>query len=74
VADLPASLAGHLDPDHQALVVHSADVTATLGELVGWAERHHLDLAGLEVGPPSLEDAYLAITGQPLAQEPAHHG
>jgi ABC-2 type transport system ATP-binding protein len=74
VADLPASLAGRLDPDHQALVVHSADVTATLRDLVGWAERHHLDLAGLEVGPPTLEEAYLAITGQPLAQEPAYHG
>jgi ABC-2 type transport system ATP-binding protein len=73
-ADLPATLAGHLDPDQRALVVRSADVTATLGELVGWAERHHLDLAGLEVGPPSLEDAYLAITDQQLAQEPAYHG
>lgn len=74
MADLPATLAGHLDPDHQALVVHSADVTATLRDLVGWAERHHLDLAGLEVGPPTLEEADLAITGQPLAQEPAYHG
>ena len=73
-ADLPATLVGHLDPDQRALVVRSADVTATLGELVGWAERHHLDLAGLEVGPPSLEDAYLAITDQQLAQEPAYHG
>jgi ABC-2 type transport system ATP-binding protein len=74
VADLPATLAGHLDPDQRALVVHSANVTAALHELVGWADRHHLDLTGLEVGPPSLEDAYLALTGQPLAQEPAHHG
>jgi ABC-2 type transport system ATP-binding protein len=74
VTDLPAALAGHLDPDQQALVVHSADVTTSLGELVGWAERHHLDLAGLEVGPPSLEDAYLHLTGQQLAQEPAYHG
>jgi ABC-2 type transport system ATP-binding protein len=72
VADLPAALAGDLDPDQHALVVHSADVTATLGDLVGWAQRHHLDLAGLEVGPPSLEDAYLAITGQPLTQEADH--
>jgi ABC-2 type transport system ATP-binding protein len=74
VADLPAALAGHLDPDQRALVVRSADVTVTLRDLVGWAERHHLDLAGLEVGAPSLEDAYLAITGQRLAQEPTHHG
>jgi ABC-2 type transport system ATP-binding protein len=73
-ADLPATLAGHLDPGHRALVVRSADVTAVLGELVGWAERHHLDLTGLEVGPPTLEEAYLAITGQQLTKEPAHHG
>jgi ABC-2 type transport system ATP-binding protein len=71
VTDLPTTLAGHLDPDHHALAVRSADVTATLRDLVGWAQRHHLDLTGLEVGPPTLEDAYLAITGQPLAQE--HH-
>jgi ABC-2 type transport system ATP-binding protein len=74
VTDLPAPLAGHLDFDHRTLLVRSADVTATLGELVGWAGRHRLDLAGLEVGPPSLEDAYLAITGQQFAQEPAYHG
>jgi ABC-2 type transport system ATP-binding protein len=55
-------------------VVRSADVTAVLGELVGWAERHRLDLTGLEVGPPTLEEAYLAITGQQLTKEPAHHG
>jgi ABC-2 type transport system ATP-binding protein len=73
-ADLPAALAGHLDPDHRDLVVHSADVTAVLGELVGWAERHHLDLAGLEVGPPTLEEAYLTVIGQPLTEEPARHG
>jgi ABC-2 type transport system ATP-binding protein len=73
-ADLPATLVGHLDPGHRALVVRSADVTAVLGELVGWAERHHLDLTGLEVGPPTLEEAYLAITGQQLTKEPAHHG
>jgi ABC-2 type transport system ATP-binding protein len=74
VTDLPASLAGHLDPDQQALVVHGAEVTATLRDLVGWAERHRLDLAGLEVGPPTLEDAYLALTGQQPRKEPAHHG
>jgi ABC-2 type transport system ATP-binding protein len=73
-ADLPATLAGHLDPGHRALVVRSADVTAVLGELVGWAERHHLDLTGLEVGPPTLEEAYLHLTGQQLTKEPAHHG
>ena len=40
----------------------SADVTADLAMLVGWARGNSVDLTGLEVGPPSLEDAYLALT------------
>jgi hypothetical protein len=39
-----------------------------LRDLLGWADRHHLDLDGLEVGPPSLEDAYLAAIGAPLTE------
>jgi hypothetical protein len=30
--------------------------------LAGWARRSGVDLTGLEVGSPSLEDAYLALT------------
>jgi ABC-2 type transport system ATP-binding protein len=67
LADLPASLAGHLDRDSHALVLRADDIAAPLRDLLGWAERHHLDLAGLEVGPPSLEDAYLAAIAEPLA-------
>jgi hypothetical protein len=37
-------------------------VTADLAMLVGWARENKVDLTGLEVGPPSLEDAYLALT------------
>src|ERR671923_188149 len=70
VAALPAALAAHLDLDRHALIVPSADVTATVGELVGWAERHHLALPGLEGAPPSREDAYLAVTGPQPAEEP----
>jgi hypothetical protein len=33
-------------------------------DLVAWADQQHLGLAGLEVGPPSLEEAYLSITGE----------
>jgi ABC-2 type transport system ATP-binding protein len=74
LADLPAALAGHLDPGQRELVVRGAEVAATLRDLVGWAERHRLDLTGLEVGPPTLEEAYLAITGHPTTKEPDHHG
>jgi hypothetical protein len=44
------------------LELPSADVTADLALLAGWARENHVDLTGLEVGPPSLEDAYLAFT------------
>jgi ABC-2 type transport system ATP-binding protein len=36
--------------------------TDDLIALVTWARDHHVDLTGLEVSPPSLEDAYLALT------------
>jgi ABC-2 type transport system ATP-binding protein len=60
-ADLPPALAAGADPGGGRLVVRTAEVTAALDGLVGWARRHQLELAGLEVGPPSLEDAYLAL-------------
>jgi hypothetical protein len=53
-------LAGHLDRDELSLP--SDDVTADLALLVGWARQNHVDLTGLEVGSPSLEDAYLTLT------------
>jgi len=71
--DLPENLAAHLDSDGRTLVVPSTNLTTTLGEVVGWAGRHHLDLTGLEVGPPSLEDAYLTAIGQPLEPEISAH-
>jgi ABC-2 type transport system ATP-binding protein len=69
LADLPATLAGHVDRDTNALVVRAEDITVALRDLLAWAGRHHLDLAGLEVGPPSLEDAYLAAIGAPRTPE-----
>jgi ABC-2 type transport system ATP-binding protein len=72
-ANLPESLAGHLDAHRNAITIHTKDVGAALRALLGWAERHHLDLTGLEVGPPSLEEAYLAAIGEPIDLEvPAH--
>ena len=71
LADLPATLAGHVDRDTNALVVRARDITVALRDLLAWADRHHLDLAGLEVGPPSLEDAYLAAIGAPRTPEGA---
>ncbi len=72
IADLPALLAACVQPAEQALRIHTVDVTAHLRELVCWADRNRLDLSGLEVGPPSLEDAYLAIAGHSLAEPDQH--
>jgi ABC-2 type transport system ATP-binding protein len=73
--ELPAALAAHLDPGGNELTLPSADVTADLGALVMWARDNHVDLTGLEVGSPSLEDAYLAITGRQAQEEGAlSHG
>jgi ABC-2 type transport system ATP-binding protein len=66
--DLPATLLPHVDPAGRVLVVRADDPTGPLRDLLGWADQHHLDLSGLEVGPPSLEDAYLAAITQPTQE------
>jgi ABC-2 type transport system ATP-binding protein len=71
LGDLPPTLAAHLDGGTRALVVGAEDITAPLRELLAWADRHQLDLADLEVGPPSLEEAYLAAIGEPVSPEGA---
>jgi ABC-2 type transport system ATP-binding protein len=63
--ELPATLTEHVDPTSRVLVVRADDPTGPLRDLLGWADQHHLDLSGLEVGPPSLEEAYLAAISQP---------
>jgi ABC-2 type transport system ATP-binding protein len=44
------------------------DVTRAVGDLVGWSRSAGVLLAGLTVTQPTLEDAYLALTGS----EPTH--
>jgi ABC-2 type transport system ATP-binding protein len=61
--NLPAGLARHVDTERGELSLPSGDLTADLAELVAWARSSAVDLTGLEVGSPSLEDAYLALTG-----------
>jgi ABC-2 type transport system ATP-binding protein len=60
--ELPAGLAEHVTDG--VLTLPSADVTADLALLTGWARDNLVDLTGLEVGSPSLEDAYLALTSE----------
>jgi ABC-2 type transport system ATP-binding protein len=72
--ELPAALAAHLNSDGTELTLPSADVTADLAMLVMWARDSHVDLTSLEVGSPSLEDAYLAITGRQAQEGVLSHG
>jgi len=71
---LPA-LPGAVNPheveleDDGFLEFESAEPTKTLHELTGWALREGVDLNGLEVQRPSLEDVYLALTGGPSTEE-----
>ncbi len=46
------------------LLVDSADLTEVLGQLLEWAQDNRIDLSGLQVAPPSLEDTYLELTAR----------
>jgi ABC-2 type transport system ATP-binding protein len=53
------------------------DLTATLHRLTGWALEQHVELTGLEVSRPTLEDVYLELTDSPAqatGPEPALQG
>jgi ABC-2 type transport system ATP-binding protein len=67
-AALPSALTQHVA--NNVLTMPSDDVTSDLAMLVGWARENKVDLTGLEVGPPRLEDAYLALT----RETPTHEG
>ena len=43
------------------------DLTATLRRLTGWAMDQHVELTGLEVTRPTLEDVYLELTDSAAA-------
>jgi ABC-2 type transport system ATP-binding protein len=62
---LPAELAGAAErPRHDGVVeLRAADPTRTLHELTSWALAQGVALDELTVTRPSLEDAYLELTG-----------
>jgi ABC-2 type transport system ATP-binding protein len=72
-AGLPASVAGRLKPEGGELVFSSRDVAADLAALLDWAHRYLIDLSALQVGPPSLEDAYLSLTQTPTEETVLTH-
>ena len=58
----PGELAGVADPAGFTTVT-SADPVRDLHRLTGWALENGVELDGLEVTRPSLEDVYLSLTG-----------
>lgn len=66
--DLPLELRRHLDPDERTALATGQSAAPVLVAIVAWACAHRIDLSTLEVGPPTLEDAYLALTGDDQAR------
>jgi ABC-2 type transport system ATP-binding protein len=46
------------------VVVHTKDPTHDLYRITGWAIDHGIEMTGLTVSQPSLEDIYLELTGE----------
>jgi ABC-2 type transport system ATP-binding protein len=64
----PGVAAEHVD-GHWRIETDAA--THVLADLTSWAVGAGVDLEGLHVAPPTLEDVYLALTGQPSDQPAA---
>jgi ABC-2 type transport system ATP-binding protein len=58
--DLPAN--ANARAENGLVTMRTTEPVRTLHELTGWALERGLDLAGLDVGQPSLEDVYLELT------------
>ncbi|MGH9149470.1 MAG: ABC transporter ATP-binding protein [Acidimicrobiales bacterium] len=61
-ADLPPALSGRLRPGADPLELATDAAVPDLAALCGWAAGRGLDLPGLEVTRPNLEDIYLGLT------------
>jgi ABC-2 type transport system ATP-binding protein len=70
---LPDVLARRVVGQELELLIESPDLPAILEQLVEWAKANHVELAGLEVAPPTLEEAYLELTSHPHRRRSATH-
>jgi ABC-2 type transport system ATP-binding protein len=64
VSGLPDMLAQHVAGGRLELLVEHHDLPVVLQQLVECAQWNELDLAGLQIAPPTLEDTYLELTRQ----------
>ncbi len=58
---LPPDLGAEVTRDEGRITIRTVDVTRVLWRLTGWALGSGVELAGLTVARPSLEDTYLAL-------------
>jgi ABC-2 type transport system ATP-binding protein len=65
---LPAGLGASAAGD-SSIALRTTTLVATLNELTGWALAEGVELEGLEVRRPTLEDIYLELTGELEAGE-----
>ncbi len=52
--------------DGERVSLRTTDASATLRGLIDWAHRGGFELAGLEVASATLDDVFLALTGNPF--------
>jgi ABC-2 type transport system ATP-binding protein len=71
VADLP--VAAVPDAATGEAIIETAEPTKILATLTGWAVSRGLELPGLSVTRPSLEDVYLELAGEPGSAPGGEH-
>jgi ABC-2 type transport system ATP-binding protein len=62
--ELPQALRAMARVNGESIELETKDATRTLHQLTSWAVEKGVDLDGLQVTRPSLEDVYLEITGE----------
>jgi len=73
VGGLPDMLAQHVADGRLELLVEHRDLPIVLQQLLECAQCNDVDLAGLQIAPPTLEDTYLELTRQNhRPQSPSH--
>ena len=55
-----------LNEDRRVLTIYSVRPARTVPELVKWIDQQGLDLEDIHLKRPTLEDAFLALTGKRL--------
>jgi ABC-2 type transport system ATP-binding protein len=68
-AELPPDLAARAIVTEDGLELIVSDATRALHDLTGWALERGIELEGLHVAQPTLEDVYLELTGGEAGQE-----